>query len=126
MEKLNLVIKKINSVYSSNKFINKAKKHKIKLYKERINDLEKLNLDFIQKFDFKSEVLNFMFYLEKLEYFKKYKFKKITNLEIHNYSPEQNKLHFGNKYITVKNCFTIEKSIEFIVLNQSLEQIKTI
>lgn len=126
MEKINLVIEKINSVYSSNKFINKAKKHKIKLYKERVFELEKLNTDFIQKFDFKGEVLNFAFYLEKLDYFKKYKFKKISKLETHNYSPEQNKLHFGSKYINVKNCFTIEKAIEFIVLNQSLEQIKTI
>ena len=126
MEKFNIVTQKINSVYSTNKFINKAKKDIIKLYKERINDLEKLNIDIIEKFDFASEVLEYMFYIEKLDYFKKHKYKKITKLEIHNYSPEQNKLHFGNKYISVKNCFTIEKAIQFVVFNQSLEQIKTI
>lgn len=126
MEKYNIVTQKINSVYSKNKFINKAKKDKIKLYKERINDLEKLNLEIIEKFDFASEVLEYMFYIEKLDYFKKHKYKKITKLETHNYSPEQNKLHFGNKYINTKNCFTIEKAIQFIVFNQSLEQLKTI
>lgn len=128
MNNLNIVTDLINSVKNTNKFIIKAKKEKIKFYKDRANDIEKMDIEKIKSHDFKVEILNAAITIEKLNYFSRYKYKLIDKLEKHEYSPEQNKIYFRNmkSYIKIPNITSIEKAISFIINNQSLDQIKSI
>lgn len=133
MENLNLIIEKINALKNSkHKFFNKAKLKRIEYYKNRLinypNSFDDLPIEKINNHDFLSEILEQSFILEKIDYFKKYKYSKIDKLEVHVYSPEQNKLLFNKSeiFISVPNCFTIQEAINYIIINQSLEQIKTI
>ena len=128
IEKFNLIAQKISSIKNSNRYIKEAKKQKISFYSDRIKDLENMEIETIEKHDFLLEIINASFTIEKLNYFSRYKYKLIDKLEKHEYSSEQNKIHFRNmkSYIKVPNITTIEKAICFIINNQSLEQIKSI
>lgn len=128
IEKFNLITQKINSIKNSNKYIKEAKKEKINFYFDKIKELENMGIEIIEKHNFLAEILNAAFTIEKLNYFSKYKYKLIDKLEKHEYSPEQNKIYFRNmkSYIKIPNITTIEKAICFIIINQSLQQIKSI
>jgi hypothetical protein len=124
---LELVINKINSIKSSDKNIQKAKKQRIEFYKSYENRINSLDIDKINCHNFINEVLDCSQNILKLECFNKSKYKMIDKLEIHRYAPELNKLLFKNgKEIKTPQIDNIENAIAFIIKNQSLEQIKSI
>jgi hypothetical protein len=127
MAKLELIINSINNIKPNNqRFFIKAKKERIKFYSENLEKIEKLSDEQILNFSFFNEIFDLAENLEKIDYFNKYKYSKIISLEYHEYSPEQNKLHFKKSFINVPYCKTIAEAIINIIKSQSLEQIKTI
>jgi hypothetical protein len=125
---IDLVINLISNIKATNKNIKVAKEQKIEYYKGKIEQLNTFNQEQIKNHNFKSEILNASLTVQKLDYFYKYKFKLIDKLEIHNYSPEQNKLLFrkGEIFVSVPYKTDIDQAIIFIIENQTLEQIKTL
>ena len=128
MQNFELITEKINSIKNSNKFIIKAKKEKLQFYFDRINDINNMDFNKIENHNFKAEILSASINIQKLDYFSKYKYKLISKLETHSYSPEQNKIYFRgmNSFIKVPNITSIKSAITFIIKNQSIEQIKSI
>jgi hypothetical protein len=128
MQNFELITEKINSIKNTNKFIIKAKKEKLQFYFNRIDDINNMDFNKIEKHDFKAEILSASINIKKLDYFSKYKYKFIDKLEIHEFSPELNKIYFRNMnlYIKIPNITSIETAIQYIIVNQSLEQIKSI
>ena len=128
MENLQLIQNKINSVKQNTRFMQLAKAKRIEYYTENASKVLTLEIETIEKHDFKAEILEAAINIEKMYYFEKYKYKFISGLERHEYAPELNKLYFRNNAIEVKvpKCKTIEDAIKYIIINQNLEQIKTI
>lgn len=67
MEKINLVIAKIKSI----KGFQKGKNNRLKFYMERSNDIEKVDLHYINTFDFETEVKNWDKDIREFEFRKK-------------------------------------------------------
>jgi hypothetical protein len=128
MKNLQLIENKINAVKENKRFIQIAKGERIKYYKENENKVDALSVETIEKHNFKLEIFEAAIKIEKLYYFEKYKYKLITGIESHAYAPELNKIYFRGKTVEVKtpNCKSIDDAIKYIIINQSLEQIKTI
>jgi len=128
MENLQLIQTKISSIKENTRFVKLAKAERLEYYTENSNKLENLPVGKIEKYDFKSEIFYTALNLEKIDYFKKHKYKLISGLERHAYAPELNKIYFRNNKIeiAVPTCNTIEEAVKYIVKNQNLEQIKSI
>ena len=127
MQKLTLIIEKINQVDESNKFIKQAKKAKIQAYSKAIDKVNEIDIEIIKNHNFESEVLGLSIFLEKQDFFKKHLEKKIEKLERHLYSPEQNKLHFTNgKTLNASQQTSIESAKNYIVQAYSLNQLENL
>lgn len=127
MNKLELVITKINSVYSLHKFAKKAKAEKIKLYTEKADLLEQYPIEKIEAHDFASEILTLAFNMERSDYVKKHLSKRVKGLERHLFSPEQNTLHFKNgKMIRVSGADSIDSALRKITYSMNIEDLKKI
>jgi hypothetical protein len=128
MGNLQLIENKIKSIKENTRFIQIAKSKRLEYYKENLNKVNALSLETIENHNFKLEVFEAAIKIEKLYYFEKYKYKLISGLERHAYAPELNKIHFRGDSVEVKtpNCTSIDDAIKYIIINQSLEQIKTI
>jgi len=125
-KKLNLIVSKIQSI-KGNKFVKMAKNEKIAFYIENVDKLENFPIEKIENHNFQAEILALSFKLEKLETFSKKAFKKIDKLERHLYASELNTIWFKNgKFIKVPQCDTIQKAINQIIANMTIEQIKAI
>lgn len=125
-KKLNYIISNINNVVNYSKFVKQAKKEKINYYNQNKKHLNNIDTKKIHEHNFDTEVLKLSELLEKKSYKNKL-YKCIDKLEIHNYSPEQNKLHFLNKdYVLVSNKFKINDAIETIIKKYSISYIKNI
>lgn len=125
MKNLSIVTKKINGVFSTHKFINKAKKLRIGYYSENLSLLSQLDPNFIENYNFTNEVLNFSFELEKLNYISK-KLLKHISIERHVYAPELNKIHIFNKEIKAPQITDINAAVKFLINNFSIESLKQI
>jgi hypothetical protein len=128
MENLQLIQIKINSIKENTRFIKLAKDKRLEYYTENASKVLKLEIEIIEKHNFKAEILEAAIKIERMYYFEKYKYKLISGLERHAYAPELNKIYFRNNtiQISVPKCNTIDDAIKYIVINQNLEQIKTI
>jgi hypothetical protein len=128
MENFQLVQTKINSIKENTRFIKLAKSKRLEYYLEHASLVNDLSPKAIEKYNFKAEILETALNIEKLDYFKKHKYKLISGLERHAYAPELNKIYFRNNTIeiAVPKCGTIDDAIKYIVLKQNLEQIKSI
>lgn len=125
MQNLSIVTEKINAVYSTHKFINKAKKLRINYYSENLTLLSQLDPNFIENYNFTNEVLNFSFELEKLNYISK-KLLKYISIERHAYAPELNKIHILNKEIKAPQITDINAAVKFLINSFSIESLKQI
>jgi len=125
MENLKLVTEKINFVYSTHKFINKAKKLRLAYYSENCERLSKLNIDLIKGHDFNVEILKFSFELEKLEYVNR-KLKKHLCIERHVFAPELNKILIFDQEIKAPGITEIKEALKFLVDYFSIESLKQI
>jgi hypothetical protein len=128
MENLQLIQTKISSIKETNRFIKLAKAKRLEYYTENASKVEDLSPRAVEEYDFKTEIFYTALNIEKLDYFKKHKYKLISGLERHAYAPELNKIYFRNNTIeiAVPKCDTIDDAIKYIALKQNLEQIKTI
>lgn len=128
MKNLTLVINLISEIKETNKNIKKAKTEKIKFYENLEDRVNALSWDRIKDHDFNSEIIGASLTIQKLDYFKTYKYKLMDKLETHRYSPEQNRLYFrnGTSYISVPNKTEIYSAISHIITTQSFDQIKSI
>jgi hypothetical protein len=128
MQNLQLIQNKINAITQNARFIKIAKAKRLKYYTENASKVLSLENETIEKHDFKAEILEAALKIEKMYYFEKHKYKLISGLERHAYAPELNKIYFRNNSIeiAVPKCNTIDDMIKYIVINQNLEQIKTI
>ena len=128
MENLQLIQNKINSIKQNTRFIKLAKSKRLEYYTENASKVLNLEFETIEKHNFLAEILEAAINIEKLDYFEKHKYKLISGLERHAYAPELNKICFRNNTIeiAVPRCNSIDDAIKYIVLNQMLEQIKSI
>ena len=128
MKNLQLVQTKINLIKPNTGFIKLAKRKRLEYYLEHASLVNDLSPKAIEEYNFEAEILETAFNIEKLDYFKKHKYKLISGLELHAYAPELNKIHFRNSTIeiAVPKCETIDDAIKYIVVKQNLEQIKSI
>lgn len=128
MENLQLVQTKINSIKENTRFIKLAKSKRLEYYLDHASLVNDLSPRAIEEYNFKAEILQTAYNIEKLDYFKKHKYKLISGLERHAYAPELNKIYFRNNTveIAVPKCNTIDDAIKYIALKQNLEQIKSI
>ena len=128
MENLELIKLKINSIsknFTSSKYLEKAKKQRIEFYTNSLDMVNTLSTELIEKHNFKIEILDSIELIEKTELFFKKIYPKIDKLEIHKYSPEQNKLIFkNNSILKIPGIDTIEKACSYLISNLSLEQIQ--
>jgi hypothetical protein len=128
MENLQLIQTKINAIKQNTRFVKLAKAKRLEYYTENASNVEDLSPRAIEEYNFLAEILETALNIEKLDYFKKHKYKLISGLERHAYAPELNKIYFRNNTIeiAVPKCNTIDDAIKYIVLKQNLEQIKSI
>lgn len=122
MNKLEYINKEIESLKPFNKYMKQAIKERKQFYKDKASLLEAITLENIKKYSFRAEVLKRAEVLEKFTFTPKL-LDKITKLETHEYSPEQNKLHFKNTYISVPQAKTIADAIAQIIQNNSITSI---
>ena len=120
--KLNYIIKELDKIKPFNKYMKQAVKERKEYYLETAHMLENVTEQQIEKFCFLAEVLREAEKLEKLNFAPKL-LDKVTKLETHEYSPEQNKLHFKDKYISVPQAKTIAEAIAQIISNKSLDRL---
>lgn len=125
MQNISIINQKINSVYSTHKFINKAKKQRLAFYYENLESVNNLDAQYINNYNFENEVLNLSFQLEKLNYINKSLLKHIS-LERHAYAPELNKIIIFNKQISAPKIADINAAVLFLINNFSIELIKQI
>ena len=123
MENLKLITQKINSVNWGHKFTKTAKKLRIEYYSEIQDRIENLPVDRIEAYDFRLEVLNLSFELEKLDYIKN-KLWDLIVIERHAYAPELNKLFINGLEIKARNVDSMEKAVKFLCEHWSLESLK--
>ncbi len=92
-------ITKVKSFKGSEKYTSKAMANRCVFYREQMERLENMDFEEIKKYDFAKEVLLLAHKREKEDVIKKIE-KLVYRLEIHEYSPEQNIIHFknGQKY----------------------------
>jgi hypothetical protein len=127
VQKLELIKKSINSANIFDTFGKKAKKQKIEYYSNRINDLNRLSIEQIEKHNFNTEIINFAYELRKLNLVDKKLYKNIVSIEVHKYAPELNKVLFNNNIgIKCNNVTNIEDALTFIVKNLGMEQIENL
>lgn len=125
-ENLNIVIALISEVKDASRYIKKAKADKINFYKNNTSQLDSYEPEFIKRHNFKAEILHQAQELEKVEYFEKKIIKFCDGLELHKYSPEQNKLIFKGGIFATKTPHkeTLADAVGYMVQAQSLEQLK--
>ena len=127
VKKLELIKKSINSANVFDTFGKKAKKQKIEYYSKRINDLNRLSIEQIEKHNFNTEIINFAYELRKFNLVDKKLYKNIVSIEGHKYAPELNKVLFNNNIeIKCNNVTNITDALTFIVKNLSMEQIENL
>jgi len=125
MQKIQLIEQKINSVYSTHKYIKQAKNLRFESYKKEVLRLEEIPLEKIETHNFSIEVLNFAFKLEKLDYIEK-KLAKNIKVEKHVYAPELNKILIFNQVIKAKGVQDYAGAVLFLVDNFPIEVLKKI
>ena len=125
MQNISIINQKINSVYSTHKFINKAKKQRLEFYYENLARVNSLDAQYINNYNFENEVLNLSFQLEKLNYINKSLLKNIS-IERHLYAPELNKILIFNKEIKAPQITDISAAVKFLINNFSIESLKQI
>lgn len=122
MKKLEYINKEIESLKPFNKYMKQAIKERKQFYKDKASLLEAITLENIKKYSFRAEVLKRAEVLEKFTFAPKL-LDKVTKLETHEYSPELNRLHFKNHFITVPQAKTIAEAIAQIISNKSLDRL---
>jgi hypothetical protein len=123
MDKLNYIIKEIESLKPFNIYVKKAIKERKEFYISLSDKLEVVQIENIKKYNFKAEVLTRAEALEKQKYISKF-LDIIVKLEVHAYAPEMNILHFKKHYIRVPQAKTIAEAIAQIINNNSLNSLK--
>jgi hypothetical protein len=119
MDKLEYILKELNNIKPFNKYVKKAVTERIEYYNETEHLLKTVTMEQIKKFCFLAEVLREAEKLEKLNFAPKL-LDKVIKLEVYEYSPEQNKLHFKNHFIAVPQAKTIAEAITQIINNNSI------
>lgn len=122
MNKLEYIQKELNNIKPFNKYMKQAVKERKEYYLETAHMLETVTEEQIKKFCFLAEVLRESEKLEKLNFAPKL-LDKVIKLETHEYSPEQNKLHFKNHHINVPQAKTIAEAIAQIISNNSIDRL---
>lgn len=127
MEKLDLIIQKINAVPINTKNGKKVKNQMIDFYVNNPEKMERVEIQDIETFDYKGRVLEIALNLDKTDYFIKYKSKKVKGLETHTYCPELNTLIFidGSEFRTPQRV-SIESAVAYLVQKLTFEQIRAL
>jgi hypothetical protein len=118
-----LIESRINGLNSPHKFFNTAKKLRIEYYSDIKDRIENLPVDRIEGFDFRLEILNLAFDLEKLDFIEK-KLWKLIGIERHAYAPELNKILINGLEIKAPKVDNMETAVKFLCNNWSLESLK--
>ena len=126
-EKIDYIIKEINLTPQHNKFVKKAIKDKISFYNKTRLKLKGISAVAIINHNFQTETIKRGEYLEKLHFINKYLKKHIKGIEVHNYAPELNQLHFSNNFkpIKIPQINSIEEAIETIAKKYSVISLKS-
>jgi hypothetical protein len=122
MDKLEYILKELNNIKPFNKYVKKAVTERIEYYNETAHLLETVTMEQIKKFCFLAEVLREAEKLEKLNFAPKL-LDKVIKLEVYEYSPEQNKLHFKSHFIAVPQAKTIAEAITQVIQNNSISSL---
>lgn len=126
-EKIDYIIKEIELTPQHNKFIKKAIKDKRSYYYKTRLKLKHVSAVAIINHNFQAETIKRGEYIEKLDFINNYLKKHIKGIEVHNYAPELNKLHFINNFkpIKIPQIISIEEAIETIAKKYYLSALKS-
>jgi hypothetical protein len=119
MDKLNYIIKEIESLKPFNIYVKKAIKERKEFYNNTADNLENIPFETIKRYCFLSEVLRKAEIIEKQKFYK-ILLNKAIKLETHQNAPELNKLHFKRRKIDTPKATTITDAISQIISNTSL------
>jgi len=125
IHKISHIRNEINEIENSSIFIIDAKKQCLENYENRLNELERIKLNKVLKFDFVAEVYRKSELLEKTKLIENI-IDKSKGIKVHKYAPELNKLVLRNKNkISVANCFGLSQ-VKNKLLELSLNELQNI
>lgn len=120
---IELIKNKINTITETDKFIKKAKIQRLKFYKDNLTKVNQMQIDKINDYNFKNEIISHAYNLRKLSLTPKI-IKQIIKLEIHSFAPELNKIHFTkNRFTKIPQITTIENALTFLINTMNFEQL---
>lgn len=120
---INIIETKIKSIPGTDNFIKKAKVQRLKFYKDNLSRVEQMNIDKINEYNFKVEIINHAYNLRKVALLPRLT-KQVLKLEIHTYAPELNKLHFTkNRFVKVPAKIDISSALHYLISTMNMNQL---
>ena len=125
-EKLAYVLETIKKLPIKTKNGLKAKKIKSEAYKSTKYNFDTVPVETVLNYS-GAEVLNLAHGLDKVDYFHKYKAKKVLGLNTHKFAPELNELVFMDGSIFKTPRITeVSEAISFLIKCMSMDQLKAL
>lgn len=120
---IKLIEIQIKSISENDKFVKKAKIQRLKFYKDNLVKVNEMQIDKIQDYNFRNEIINHAYNLRKLALLPKI-MKQVIKLEVHFYAAELNKVHFSkNRFVSVPQKKDIETSLTFLINTMTFEKL---
>lgn len=120
---IKLIENKIKLVAGTDNFIKKAKIQRLKYYKDNLSRVNQMQPEKIQEYSFTVEIINHAYNLRKSALLPKI-MKQVIKLELHNFAPELNKLHFTkNRFISVAGKNDISSALTFLINTMNFDQL---
>lgn len=120
---IKLIENKIKLVPGTDNFIKKAKIQRLQYYKDNLIRVNQMQAEKINEYNFKVEIINHAYNLRKSALLPKI-MKQVIKLELHNFAPELNKIHFTkNRFISVAGKNDITSALTFLINTMNFDQL---